>query len=387
MKAMRKFNFKAYKKGILTLQIETLMPEKFINLLWRNGVYIKKIKKRNIASLIMEVNLKDYEKIKEVSNKTRTKIKILNRSGIVFSFIKYKKRTTFFIGSITFVCILYVLSTFIWEIQIITEHNVSPFEIRQQLKSIGVNIGINKNKLDIKKIESSIVNNNENIMWVKVRTEGSKLKVDISERYIPPTIVQDNTPCNLVAKKDGQIVRVYTTAGTAAIKPGDIVKAGQLLVRGEQGKEENLYPVHANGTVIAKTYYEEIKVVPINGVKIEKSGNEINNYYIELNNKKIYLKNTRVNYEKYEKKVGSSGFIKKESYFEEKETKFNLDYKKIVDDTANELYSKVIVNLDKSVKIIDKAVEYKLDGNNCRVRLLVTVEENIAFSETIQPKT
>ena len=375
---MKKFNFKTYKKGILTLQIETLMPEKFINLLWRNGVYIKKIKKRNIASLIMEVNLKDYEKIKEISNKTRTKIKILNRRGIVFSLIKYKGRTAFFMGSIAFICILYFLSTFIWEIQIVTEHNVSPFEVRQQLKSIGVIIGINKNKLDIKKIESSIVNNNENIMWVKVRTEGSKLRVDISEKTIPPTIVQDNTPCNLVAKKDGQVVRVYTTTGTSIIKPGDIVKSGQLLVKGEQGKEGSVYQVHANGTVIAKTYYEEIKIVPISGTKTEKSGNEINNYYIELNNKKIYLKNSRINYKKYEKKIDTSGFIKKETYFEEKDIKFNLDYKKIVEDTSNELYLKVIVNLDKSVKIIDKAVDYKVEGDNCKIRILLTTEENIA---------
>ncbi|MBC8062174.1 MAG: sporulation protein YqfD [Clostridiaceae bacterium] len=382
---MTKFNLNAYKKGILTLQIETLRPEKFINLLWENGIYIKKIKKRNVVSLIMEVNLKDYEKIKEVADKTRTKIKILDRNGIVFSFISYKKRTAFFIGSVAFLWILYVLSTFIWEIQVVTEHNVSPYEIRQQLKAIGITIGINKNKLDIKKIESSIVNHNENIMWVKVRTEGSKLRVDISERQIPPTITLDNTPCNLIARKDGQIIRVYTIAGTLIIKPGDIVKKGQLLVRGEQGKEGSINQVHANGTVIAKTYHEEVKVVPISGSERRKTGNETNNYYIQVNNKKIYLKNSRINYEKYEKKIDNSGFIKKESYLEEKDNKFNLDYIKVVEDTSNELYSKVIVNLDKSVKIVDKAVEYKLEENNCRVRILVTVEENIAVPDTIQP--
>jgi len=381
MKVMTKFSFKTYKKGLLTLQIETLMPEKFINLLWSNGVYIKKIKKRNIASLIMEVNLKDYEKIKEISNKTRSKIKIIDRKGIIFSFIRYKKRTAFFIGSLSFVVILYFLSTFIWEIKIVTEHNVSPYEIREQLKSIDVIVGTNKNKLDLKKIETSIINNNENIMWVKVRTEGSRLRVDISERTIPPTIEQDNRPCNLIAKKDGQILRVYTNAGTSMIKPGDIVKAGQLLVKGEQGKEGSINQVHAEGSVIAKTYYEEIKVVPVNGTKITKTGNEINNYYIVLNNKKIYLKNTRINYGKYEKKIDDSGFIKKESYKEEKDIKFNLDYKKIVADTSNELYLKVIVNLDKSVKIVDKVVEEKLEGDNCRVRLLVSVEENIALSD------
>ena len=49
---------------------------------------------------------------------------------------------------------------------------------------------------------------------------------------------------------------------------------------------------------------------------------------------------------------------------------------------ANELYLKICANLDKSVKIIDKIVNYEA-GDTYMVRVLVVAEENIAFPEKI----
>ncbi len=38
-------------------------------------------------------------------------------------------------------------------------------------------------------------------MWVKARIEGGKLVVKAEERQSPPTIVKEDEPCDLVAKK------------------------------------------------------------------------------------------------------------------------------------------------------------------------------------------
>lgn len=380
---MIKKNFSKYRKGRLILQIESLMPERFVNLLWKNGVHIKKIRKKNIASMIMEVNLSDYDKIEEVAKSTNVKIKIINRKGIIFSLLKLRKRKALLIGAIFFLAVVYYLSTYIWRIEINTENNVSPYEVRLQLKSIGIKEGMSKKKLNIKRVEERILNNNENIMWVKVRTHGSKLSVDISERQTPPSINIDETPCNLVAKKDGQIMRIYTTSGTAVVQPGDIVKKGQLLVKGEQGKEENIYQVHAKGSVIAKTYYEDFKVVPLKGSKTVRTGKKIANYYLKINNRKIYIKKNNIKYKKYERKQNKGAILGKEYYYEVKDNSYNLDCKKVTQDIGNELYSKMIVNLDKSVKIVDKAIDYKLEGDICTIRVLLTTEEEISLQESI----
>jgi similar to stage IV sporulation protein len=382
MKEMSKFSFKKYKSGIITIEIQSLIPEKFVNLMWKNGVHIKNLKKENITTMIMDVNLRDYDKIEEIAKKTKTKIKIIKRRGFAFFLIKIKRRIALVLGILLFMGILYYLSTFIWNIEISVDHNLSPYEIRQQLSSFGVKPGINKRNVNVYDIEEKLIKNNENIMWVRARVEGAKLKISAAERQSPPNIIAESSPCNLVARKDGEVIRVYTKAGTPVVKKGDMIRKGQVLVKGEQGKEGATYQVHAIGDVICRTFYEEIKQVKIDTVKRERTGNKIDNIYLNIKGKNIYLKKSVNKFNKYDRIEDNKLFIKKETYYEIKETTVHGDAKKIVDDTANELYSKICANLDKSVKIIDKIVNYEA-GDTYVVRVLVVAEENVALEEKI----
>ncbi|MTK11758.1 MAG: sporulation protein YqfD, partial [Clostridiaceae bacterium] len=286
---MSKFSFKKYKNGIITIEIQSLIPEKFVNLMWKNGVHIKNLRKENITTMIMDVNLRDYDKIEEIDKKTKTKIKIIKRRGFAFFLIKIKRRIALVLGIILFMVILYYLSTFVWNIEISVDHNLSPYEIRQQLSSFGIKPGINKRNINVYDIEEKLIKNNENIMWVRARVEGAKLKISAAERQSPPNIIAESSPCNLVARKDGEVIRVYTKAGTPVVKKGDMIRKGQVLVKGEQGKEGATYQVHAIGDVICRTFYEEIKQVKIDTVKRERTGNKIENIYLNIKGKNIYL--------------------------------------------------------------------------------------------------
>lgn len=379
------FNFHKYKNGVITIEIQSLIPEKFVNLMWKNGVQIKNIKKKSITTMTMEISLKDYEKIEEIAHRTKTKVVILDRKGLAFFLIKLKRRWAFVVGIILFIGIIYYLSTFIWAIEIVSDQNLPPYEIRQQLNSYGIKPGVNRSNINVYDIEEKLIKNNENIMWVKARVEGAKLKISVAERQSPPNVVSENSPCNLVAKRDGEVVRVYTQSGTSVVKKGDIIKKGQILVKGEQGREGETYAVHAVGDVFCRTFYEEIKNVKINEVKRERTGKKVDNIYIDINGKKLYLKKSDNKFDKYDKIEDNKLFIKKESYYEIKETTTNRNPKEVVDAVAEELYLKICSNLDKSVKIIDKIVNYEA-GDTYKVRVLVVAEENVVLAEPISPE-
>ncbi|WP_124998174.1 sporulation protein YqfD [Clostridium tagluense] len=372
MKVMN--NLKKYKKGTITMEIESFMPEKFINLLWKNGIVAKNIKKVNITTLVLEVKLCDYVEISKVAKKTDTKIVIIGRNGLSFFLMKIKSRSVLLLGVILFVCIIYYLSTFVWNIEISTENYISPYELRNQIKGFGVSKGLRKKNIDVYDIENKLLRSNDEIMWVKARIEGVKLKVDVIERQSPPIIIVDKTPCNLIASKDGMIVRVFTTEGTAVVKEGDMIQKGDLLVKGEQGKEESVYAVHAQGEVIAKTFYEEIKEVPLSSTARIKTGKSISNSYIKFANKKVYLKNSLIPYGNYDKIENNNKFIYKETYYEVQEKNVLADPTKV----SKEIYSNILRNLDKNVKIIDKIEDVKKEKDKYSIKVLVIAEENIA---------
>lgn len=379
MKVMN--NFKKYKKGIITMEIQSLIPEKFINLLWKNGVVAKNIRKINITTVILDVKLSDYGEISKVAKRTNSRVKIIGRSGVSFFLIKLKSRFALLLGVVLFAGLIYYLSTFVWNIEINTENYISPYELRNQIKSFGIRPGLRKKNIDVYALENKITRSNDEIMWVKARIDGVKLKVDVIERQSPPIIVSNQTPCNLIATKDGIVARVFTTGGTAIVLSGDVIQKGDILVKGEQGKEESVYPVHAEGEVIAKTFYEKIKEVPLNKTMKVRTGNSISNLYIKFANKKIYLKNSIIPYTNYDKIENNNKFINKETYYEVEEKNISADSAKIV----KELYSDIFKNLDKSVKIVDKIENVKKEKDKYLIKVLVVAEENVASEASIIP--
>ncbi|WMJ82308.1 sporulation protein YqfD [Clostridium sp. MB40-C1] len=375
---MSKFDFSKYKKGIITIETQSMLPEKFINLLWKNNINITNLRKIDITTMIMDVSLKDYYTIKEISKKTKTRIKIINRKGISFFIIKTHNRRALIGGIVIFAGIIYFLSTFIWSIDIVTEKGITPFELRSQLKSMGIKPGVNKRKIDVYKIEEKLMKENNDIMWIRSRIEGAKLKVNIAERQQPPNIKEDNTPCDIVAKKDGEIVRVYSSAGTIVVKEGDIVKKGDILIKGEQGKEDNIYFVHAQGDVIAKTFYESTKDVSIKKIERKRTGRKQRSIHLNVLGKDICLKKVKNNFKIYDKILVDKKIFKEEVYYELVEETKVLNKDEVVKETVESLSRDMIVKLDKSVKIVDKMVDTNQSGEKINVRVVLIVEENIA---------
>jgi similar to stage IV sporulation protein len=380
---MASIDLSKFKSGIITIEAQSLNIEKFINLLWKNNIDIMNIKRINITTSIMDIRLKDYYKISGISKKTKTKIKVLNRRGTAFLIIKAKKRTALFIGVFIFAGIIYYLSAFIWSIDITGERTLAPFEIRQQLLTMGIKPGMSKKSINVNKIEEKLYELNPNIMWTKVRIAGPKLEVTATERQSPPSIITDDSICDLVAKKDGQIIRVYTKAGTAVVKKDDIVKKGQLLVKGMQGDENNPYEVHADGSVIARTFYEQDKTVEFKGIKTLRTGKMTSNIYINIKNNRLYLKKSVNKFNKYDTIIDKKGLIYFENIYETKEVPFELNKQDTIENVKKELEDKITLSLDKSTKIVDKIVNSSVENNNLVIRLILIGEENIAVPQKV----
>lgn len=372
-----KIRFDKVKDAYITVEVRTKKIEEFLNLLWKNKIGINEIHRIDMNLIHIETELKNYKTIKELAGKTRSKVKIIKTRGIGFFLIKLKNRFSLVIGAVMFLLIIHYLSSFIWGIDIRTEKNIPPYNIRMQLYNLGIRPGVSKKGLNVYDIEKKLALRNNNIMWARVRIYGSHLKVNIAERQEPPQIISNTNPCNVAASKDGYILRVYTKSGTAIVKAGDVVKKGQVLIKGEQGKEESTYSVHAEGSVIAQVSYEKSVDVSLTKHIRERTGKKLEDYYIQVGNKKIYLKKSANKFKKYDRIVDSKLFLKKETYYEVKDKLEKRDKDKIIKTEVNDMYKKVSSKFDKNIKVISKNVDTKISGDLCTIRILIVTEEDI----------
>lgn len=366
------------KRGYFVIEIQNLHPEKTINILWKNGINIRNIRRESVVKWIIEVDSQDCSKVKELVKQNKGNLKIIKTKGFLSYFIKVKSHGFLYAGILAFFMLIYGYSCYIWDISINTDKYLSPFEVRKYLLEEGIKPGIRKSSINVYDTEKKLMEKDSRIMWARARFEGSRFKVDIEERQNPPKIVEYDNKDDVVAKMDAEIIRVYTTKGTAVVKKGDMVKAGDVLIKGIQGKEESLYETPAEGDIIAKTFYEDKEEVPIKGVRRERTSNRHESIYIEIMGKKLYIKKCEDKFEKYDKIEESGLVLKKTNYYEVKEEKFELDKNETVNVLSNKMKENMKKNLDKSSNILDTIIKDEIDGDNLIVRVVFVVEQNIA---------
>jgi len=374
---MKKIN--NFNKSYITVQVDSVEGEKILNYLWKNNVSVKNIKKNNAFSITLEISVSDYLHLKEAVRKVKGKINILNRKGINFFYLKLSTRKLLIAGIAVFFIILYYFSNFIWSVDITTDKYLAPLEVRNTLKRYGVMVGSKKNSIDVLKVEENLVADIDEIMWIKVRIEGSRLTVDIVERQEPPKIKEKEYTGDLVAKKSGVINRIYTSAGTPVKVPGTVVDKGEIVVKGQEGKEGMEFSVKAEGRIYATTFYEEIIQVPLSTTSKRRTGNKQVRYGVNVNNNKIYLKKSLNNYATYDKIEENWGIFIKETYYETEDIEEETNPEIII----KELQNKITLNLDRGVKILDVTPEVKKQDGQYEVRVLVTAEEDIAESQVV----
>ena len=366
------------KVGNIIVEISAKSPERILNLLWNSGIKSKNIVKIDITTIRLEIEYNDYNEVVSAVKRCGGKVKIISKNGWVFLISRLKRQISLVLGLLIFIIGIFYLSTYVWAIDIQTGNNLSPYQVRKELKKIGIAPGIKKSKIDVYDIENKAEDINSDILWIRARVEGSTLKIVIEEKVNPPKPVND-TSGDCVAKIGGEIKRVFVSSGTSNVSPGDFVNEGDVLIKGIQGKEGEEYEVPAKGIVIANTFYEKEMEVQVSGSKLEKTGERGRDIYLSFFGRKIYLKKAINNFKYYDKIEDEKGFIKTTTYFERAEKEVNLDKEEAIKTATEQLTESFSRTLSNDYKIANKDV-YTEDIGEGKLRVKVTfvVEQDIA---------
>lgn len=128
---------------------------------------------------------------------------------------------------------VYLLSCFIWNIQIEGNQSVSRQVMLEYLAENKVGYGTSKNAIDCRELSAQLRSRFPDFAWVSVKIKGTGLLVDVQEgidiRLLEEREYEDS---DLVSDVNGQIVSMITRSGMPQVSEGDVVAEGDLLVLG-----------------------------------------------------------------------------------------------------------------------------------------------------------
>ncbi len=380
-------------RGYVLFKLEGLNLERTLNLAIENGIYLWDIRRINYTTIEGKVGGRGYKELIRIVKKTGCRSKIKAKIGFPFFVFKLKRRKIVAVG--LGLCLLLIIgfTSFVWDVEIQGNNNISKRELLKSLESIGVKSGVFKYTLNTSEIKDSLLISHDKLAWVGVEVKGTKIRIEVVEKDEQPEKVQKDTPCHIVAKKDGIIEKIVAKNGDAAVKKGDIVKQNQILIDGKI-KREGMPPrfVHSLGEVYARTYYEKSKVMPIFKVKKIKTGRKFTRRIFKIGDTSFTISKGGVPFDKYVVEVKNKSLTKWrnikfpveiviEQYFEIVEQK-----KKVPEDVIKKaLKDFLLVNLIKDIpehgKIIKRSIDYKKQGSVIKGHLIVEVLESIGMEK------
>ena len=167
----------------------------------------------------------------------------------VLGFIYSNLKNVPLLLSLAFVLFLWYFSSLtVWDVRISGNVYYDATLIERELSSLGLKRGALWSKIDKTKLELDLLDTSEYVSWVNVNRVGTVAYVRVIDK-ITSTAEPKNGYRNLVADSDGVIEQITVKSGVAAVRVGDTVKAGDLLISGILADGSFTY---AEGEVIAR---------------------------------------------------------------------------------------------------------------------------------------
>ena len=182
------------------------------------------------------------------------RVRINRKVGLPFILKKYESHTGLFVGLAAVLLILSLMSNHIWVVSVQGNTTVSDEEIEEVFSDAGLRIGVRKNKFDASDINSDAVLSIGELSWASINIDGSVAEIKVREALHRPSVEKSGNTSNIVARKDGQVEIIEPYKGSAAIKSGQTVMQGSLLVSGvTQVRNGMSVFTDADGYVVART--------------------------------------------------------------------------------------------------------------------------------------
>ncbi len=291
--------------GSVTILLYSDTPEKFINLAASRGIFIWDVRMLEEKKVLLRVRLSAVKPLKHVARKTGCRFEIFSREGLPFLLARLNRRRALVIGCIFFLCAVYFLSSFVWFLEVTGSQRVAERDIIKAAARAGLARGTPKWRINIGSVEKSIQEQLPALSWVGVYIKGTRADIKVVEK----TLVEEKKDefSHVVAAKAGLVEDVLVLKGHPAVKEGDTVVPGQVLISGivpppeaarpeKEGSNQQIQPaqepayVAARGIVRARVWYEEYGEAPLAEKEKRYTGRAVTRLCMKIGEKVIILK-------------------------------------------------------------------------------------------------
>jgi len=384
-----------FARGFVRVKVTGFGLERFLNMAAFRGVYLWDVECAP-DGVLLNVSVKGFKMLKGCARKTKCRTKIMEKNGIPFFLHRYRRRKLLMGGVLFFVLGMFVLSSFVWRIEIAGNETLPHDSIIVFLQEQGLVVGALKWNLDDGELQQALMGNFPQLSWADVHTRGTRTSIMLAEIIPPQEIIDRQTPTHVIATAEGLITGIATSAGAPMVRQNDVVQQGEMLVSGILELEPDtpgtaLVYVHAEAEVWARRYHAIEFVVPLAYTEKIFTGDTTRRREVQLlfaGNRRLPIPGRSIGFDSYERittrhQPGSGGdypmpIVLITNHYAE----FIPETRTRTIDEAKELAERMVTGriireFDFAIDIISREITFEESPSGLAVNALITTHERI----------
>lgn len=250
--------------GWAEAEVRGTEPAAFLNRCAAAGLPVCPAEPVDDFTLRVRIPARGLPAARRAAARSRCELRILRTGGVGAAARRHRRRWGLAAALALILAALLWSKLFLWEITVSGNAAVSSARILDALAECGVDSGSFWPAFTSDNLRSELLVRLPELAWATVNVYGSRAEVIVRERVEKPELYDRDEPVCVTAEKTGFVTQVRALAGTACVKPGDAVSAGETLISAAADSAfSGRRLVHALGSVYAETYYELSAAVPL----------------------------------------------------------------------------------------------------------------------------
>ncbi|MDD6051515.1 MAG: sporulation protein YqfD [Clostridiales bacterium] len=258
----------------ITVTVEGLNIERFVRQAGEGGIRLTRMRRAGARKLTAQLPEEQLPAMQDIALRGGWKLTLTGRNGLGRAAEWVRARWLLSLAVLAAGVALVAASQVVWAVKV---ENAGAYEvdIRAALEEMSVTAPMLRRRLDLGALRDALEWRYPRIAWFECGWRGTTLVIRPEEGVLPLQPHSQNGACDVVAQRDGIVKAVVTRAGTPVVKPGDFVRAGEVLIKGEERTSEGtVRAVAARGSVTARVWTGASVQMPTVAYETAYTGNE-----------------------------------------------------------------------------------------------------------------
>ena len=273
--------------GSVTVSVTTADIPGLLNALEEKVVRLQEMEALDLLTMRLTLGRKDLRTLRKLCGSRGDSLRLLGRTGIFWKLLGVGRRPVLLFGMGLLLFLTLFLPTRVLFIEVEGNGLLPDRMILENAAKCGITFGSSRKAVRSERMKNALLEAMPELQWAGINTKGCVATITVRERNVVDFDERSVGVSSIVAGRDGIITECTVTRGTSVCRPGQAVKAGQLLISGYTNCNLVIQAGRAEGEVFALTRRDLSVITPTEcGIRGD-TGEETKKYALIIGKKRI----------------------------------------------------------------------------------------------------